>query len=75
MKNYLAMSDEELDKSELFPYRCSFPTCTRQVGFAARRCPEHWTPELAQSNIHVRRFVQADPEEIRADDRRDYPWV
>jgi hypothetical protein len=64
-----------IEEHNLFPYRCSFPSCVRQVGFAARRCPEHDTPETCQSNL--RRFVQADPEEMRQDpeDRRPYPWV
>lgn len=47
MKDYLTMTDAELEKSELFPYRCSEPTCTAEVGFTPRYCPDHWDKEAA----------------------------
>lgn len=30
-------------ESDLFPYRCSEPTCTAVVGFTPRYCPDHWS--------------------------------
>ena len=46
MKNYLAMTDAELEKNELRRYKC--PACTKDVGFELRYCPEHWQLEAAQ---------------------------